>query len=89
MSSKELHGIPINSNGLEVLIGEHLTNDLRNEKETNQIRGYYESLSNRILHEKFLRDLIDILLDKAVFEVKLLFSNIFLILRRIVFLFFN
>ncbi|KAF7417691.1 hypothetical protein HZH68_000344 [Vespula germanica] len=68
MSSKELHGIPINSNGLEVLIGEHLTNDLWNEKETNQIRGYYESLSNRILHEKFLRDLIDILLDKAVFE---------------------
>lgn len=85
--SKGLHGISINSNGSEVVIGERLTNDLSNDEETNQIGGYYGSLSNRILHEKFLRDLIDILLDKAVFEVKLLFSNIFLVIHRIVLFF--
>lgn len=87
MSSKGLHGIPVNLNGSEVVIGERLTNDLSNDEETNQIGEYYGNLSNRILHEKFLRDLIDILLDKAVFEVKLLFSNIFLVIHRIVLFF--
>ncbi|XP_015183154.1 PREDICTED: cysteine sulfinic acid decarboxylase [Polistes dominula] len=70
-SSNEVqHSVTNNSNVSKVVINECLSNDLSNDNEEmiNQVKGCYESLPNRIVHEQFLKDFIDVILDKAVFE---------------------
>ncbi|KAI4498076.1 hypothetical protein M0802_006900 [Mischocyttarus mexicanus] len=63
-----VHSVMNNSNGSKIVIDERSSKDLSNDEEINRVKGLYGNIPNRIVHEQFLRDLIDVILNEAVFE---------------------